>query len=185
MAATVSLAKPAARAATARSRKAARTSSLSERVSGKGMVIAAPRRKGPDSIPQDTAAPKTIQGHLLLYFVAEVILPGLSGNRLLYAHRPPQLPRPRLQPRAAVRPGPPGGAELSPRRAERRLRRRLGPLPRRQHSAEYLEESGDTQRRRGSRRRRLLTPLSGTCLSATDPRWTGTQRRIRKPIGGS
>src|SRR5262245_22169422 len=73
MAATVSLAKPAARAATARSRRAARTSSLSERVSGKGMVIAAPRRKGPDSIPQDTAAPKTIQGHLLLYFVAEVI----------------------------------------------------------------------------------------------------------------
>src|SRR5262245_4066723 len=73
MAATVSLAKPAARAATARSRRAARTSSLSERVSGKGMVIAAPRRKGPGSIPQDTAAPKTIQGHLLLYFVAEVI----------------------------------------------------------------------------------------------------------------
>src|SRR5262249_631407 len=93
MAATVSLAKPAARAATARSRRAARTSSLSERVSGKGMVIAAPRRKGPDSIPQDTAAPKTIQGHLLLYFVAAVIPdPGSSGlllrepsfNRILF-----------------------------------------------------------------------------------------------------
>src|SRR5437763_11645802 len=58
MAATVSLAEPAARAGTARSRRAARTSSLSERVSGKGMAIAAPLRKGPGSIHQDTTTPQ-------------------------------------------------------------------------------------------------------------------------------
>src|SRR5215475_4915212 len=81
MAATVSLAKPAARAATARSRRAARTSSLSERVSGKGMAIAAPLREGSCSIRHDTTTPNTIQGHLLPYFVAEVIPQALLADQ--------------------------------------------------------------------------------------------------------
>src|SRR3954470_3357175 len=58
MAATVSLGKPASRAATARSRRASRTSSVRERVSGKVIAMTAPRGKGPGSTRQDTTAPR-------------------------------------------------------------------------------------------------------------------------------
>src|SRR5437762_14364563 len=77
MAATVSVAKPASRAATARRRRAARTSSVRERVSGRGIVMAAPRHDGQGDSVRIPCGPPLTQGQALRYLFAEVI----SGQR--------------------------------------------------------------------------------------------------------